>query len=127
VSEPRVETRLVANIDIAPTLYDLAGIPVPPEVDGLSLVPLLEGTDDWREELLLEKRDARPSQAIHTGRYVYIKTRKDRAELYDLTADPYQLTNLSGHPEYAEIEAALRERLEAAGAEIEETRIDELP
>ena len=40
-SRPRVETRLVANIDIAPTFYELAGLPIPPEVDGRSLVPLL--------------------------------------------------------------------------------------
>lgn len=127
VSEPRVEPRLVANIDIAPTIYDLAGIPIPPEVDGRSLVPLLEGTDDWREDLMLEKEDARRTQAIHTDQYVYIETRKDRAELYDLTSDPYQLTNLSGDPEYAEIEAALKERLDAMRAEIEEKRVGELP
>ena len=41
IKKPRVESRLVANIDIAPTIYELAGIPIPEEVDGLSLLTLL--------------------------------------------------------------------------------------
>ena len=49
-------TRLtgVALIDLAPTIYELAGIPIPSDVDGRSLIPLLRGTTEWRDALLLE-------------------------------------------------------------------------
>lgn len=54
IPEPRIENRLVGVIDLLPTIYDLAGIPVPRDVDGRSLLPLLRGTDNWRTEILLE-------------------------------------------------------------------------
>src|SRR5574341_1212190 len=54
VGGPLLEAKLVANIDIAPTIYELAGLPMPAEVDGRSLVPLLQGKPGWREELLIE-------------------------------------------------------------------------
>jgi N-acetylglucosamine-6-sulfatase len=50
----RTVEELVANIDIAPTIYQLAGVPMPAELDGLSLLPLLQGTSVWRDEVLLE-------------------------------------------------------------------------
>ncbi len=54
IAETRLEDRLVAVIDLAPTIYELAGIPIPSDVDGRSLVPLLRGTTEWRDALLLE-------------------------------------------------------------------------
>jgi N-acetylglucosamine-6-sulfatase len=126
VPEPRVESALVANIDIAPTIYDLAGIPIPRRVDGRSLVPLLRGEGGWRDSLLLEAWAKRSSyQAIHTGRYVYVDVGaglesgrdRDETELYDLADDPYQLENRSGDPAYADLEADLRQRLKRAQAE----------
>jgi arylsulfatase A-like enzyme len=126
VAKPRVETRLVANIDIAPTIYNLAKIPIPTEVDGLSLVPLLSHRSktnpsvSWREELLLEgwapppavKEGRAPYAAIHTGRYVYVETEGDRSELYDLRSDPHQLQNQVDHPAYARVVSDLKERLQ---------------
>jgi arylsulfatase A-like enzyme len=46
-------SQLVANIDLAPTFLDLAGVPVPSSMQGRSLVPLLEGKspDDWRSSV----------------------------------------------------------------------------
>src|SRR5207237_2540833 len=49
VAEPRLEDRLVAVIDLAPTIYELAGISIPSDVDGRSLVPLLRGSTEWRD------------------------------------------------------------------------------
>jgi arylsulfatase A-like enzyme len=126
VAKSRVETRLVANIDIAPTIYDLAGIPIPTEVDGRSLVPLLAGGSrtnpsvGWREELLLEgwappalvKAGRAPYAAVHTGRYVYVETQGDRSELYDLVSDPHQLQNQIDNPAYARIVSDLKPRLQ---------------
>jgi len=126
VAKPRVESRLVANIDIAPTIYDLARIPTPTEVDGRSLVPLLaDGSKSipsvgWREELLLEgwaapaavKEGRAPYAAVHTGRYVYVETEGDRSELYDLMSDPHQLQNRVDSPAYARVVSDLKPRLQ---------------
>ncbi|HEY4689659.1 MAG TPA: sulfatase-like hydrolase/transferase [Anaerolineae bacterium] len=103
-SQPRAESRLVANIDIAPTLYELAGLSIPPETDGRSLVPLLKQQDtDWRDSLLVEGWGYYPYAAIQTERYLYIETDGDISELYDSTSDPYQMQNQAGNPAYAAV------------------------
>lgn len=118
VPAPRTESRLVANIDIAPTIYQLAGIAIPADVDGLSLVPLLDGTGSWRQDLLLEVwpdpllgMPFPPTVAVRTDRYVYAESEGDRPELYDLQADPYQLENRASNPAHAAIVADMRQRL----------------
>jgi N-acetylglucosamine-6-sulfatase len=126
VPEPYQESRIVANIDIAPTIYELAGIPVPPDVDGLSLVSLLQGDDDWRDGLVIEgwpeeKHAAPPYMAYHTGQYVYVETEGDISELYDLETDPYQLENQIDNPAYADIIARLKERLAEERARVRPT------
>ena len=116
---------LAANIDIAPTILDLAGITVPENMamDGRSLVPVLQGTataDTWRDHLLLEgwPINAAPLgnspfyQAIYTERYVYVETEGDLSELYDLQADPFELQNLIDDPDYADVVASLKVKLE---------------
>jgi arylsulfatase A-like enzyme len=123
---PRVEAKLVANIDIAPTIYDLAGLPIPADVDGRSLVPLLDSAQaqstqalPWREELLLEgwfgpaavEMGWAPYAAIHTGRHVYVETEGDRSELYDLATDPHQQHNQAENPDYMSVVADLKARL----------------
>jgi len=112
-SRPRVETRLVANIDLAPTFYELVGRKLPPNVDGRSLVPLLQDQGEWRSELLIEAwPNEYPSYtAIHTGRYVYVETEGDRSELYDLVSDPFQLENQIDNPAVADIVSRLQARL----------------
>jgi arylsulfatase A-like enzyme len=126
VAKPRVDTRLVANIDIAPTIYDLARIPIPSEVAGRSLVPLLaDGSKtnpsvSWRQELLLEgwaqpalvKAGRAGYAAVHTGRYVYVETDGDRSELYDLMIDPHQLQNQVDNSAYARVVSDLKPRLQ---------------
>ncbi|MGH7771670.1 MAG: sulfatase family protein, partial [Candidatus Binatia bacterium] len=78
VPKGRVEGRLVANIDIAPTIYHLAGLPIPVDVDGNSLMALLEQRGAWRDELLIEAWPGKvPYEAVHTGRYIYIETKGD--------------------------------------------------
>jgi arylsulfatase A-like enzyme len=130
---PRNEDRLVAVTDLAPTICELAGIPIPEDVDGRSLVSLLKGSDQWRDALLLEGwprryyddedeevhekrklgREQRRAhyQAIRTAQYVYAETDLDTAELYDTVADPYQLTNLVNDPRHLELVRRLTERL----------------
>ena len=104
VPMPYIEEKPVSNIDIAPTLYDLARIPIPEEVDGVSLVPLLLAGDMHRAGVLIEGWPGRGHYAAyHVGDYVYAETGGDKSEFYDLEKDPYQLENAIDDPAYQDI------------------------
>ena len=109
----QTENRLIGVIDLAPTIYELANIPIPPGVDGHSLLPLMRGTKQWRDAILLEgwPRDDQRYEAIRTSDYVYVETAGDKAELYDLKRDPYQMDNLVDNPRYIDLVEELRYRL----------------
>lgn len=113
IQVPHIESRLVANIDIAPTIYEVAGIPLPTETDGRSLVSLMEERGAWREELLIEgwRRGDRYT-AIHTGDYIYVENQCCTAEFYDLWRDPYQTENAIDDPAYEATVADLKTRLD---------------
>ncbi|HKI54561.1 MAG TPA: sulfatase [Anaerolineales bacterium] len=106
------EEHVVANIDIAPTVLDLAGIPIPDSMDGLSLVSLLSGDMSWREGILLEGWPPRGTYSVvHTKRYVYAETVNQKSEFYDLQIDPYQMENLIDDPAYQALIEQHRELL----------------
>lgn len=89
---------LVANIDIAPTLVELAGGRVPSGVDGRSLVPILSGERDAvRSRVVIEAGNlANGYIGLRTERWSYIRWRRSgRRELYDLRRDPSQLRNVA--------------------------------
>ena len=111
---PHAEERAVANIDIAPTLYQLAGIPIPAKVDGESLAGLLQNKskENWREGILIEGWPGRGVYAAyHTGNYVYVETAGDKSEFYDLQKDPYQMDNAIDNPEYQPLIEQMRGKL----------------
>jgi N-acetylglucosamine-6-sulfatase len=113
--KPQVFDELVANIDIAPTIYELSGVTPPAGVNGKSLVPLLKGGKGGHHRLLIEDwRDSkirRPFDAVHTGRFVYVENKGDKDELYDLETDPYQLNNQIDSPGHAKRVADLKKDL----------------
>lgn len=114
VAKPYVdEEHLVANIDLAPTIYELAKVkPSGLVMDGESLVGLLNKTANWRDTLLIEGWPPRGYfSALHTGRYIYAETDGDRAEFYDLQTDPYELDNLADKPEQLELIKELQAKL----------------
>jgi N-acetylglucosamine-6-sulfatase len=115
IAAPHREDRLVANIDIAPTFLDLAGLPALARADGRSLVPLLRGPTTWRDDVLLQGWTddslGPPYQALRSGPYMYIENQGDNAELYDLEQDPYQLENQINNPAYTDLIAQLHQRL----------------
>ena len=113
----RVIAQPVALLDVAPTLLDLAGLPVPAEFQGRSLRGLLSGSDDgaWlAERALLSKPPTRGAARWRCGaarRSSCSRRATARAELYDLAADPGETRDLAAErPERA---AALRAELEA--------------
>lgn len=119
--QARVDQHLVLNIDLAPTIVDLLGLDVTPgcpdppfgecsgAFDGVSLAPLLEDpATQWRDALLLENRK---SCGVRTEGYVYRLYSTHEEELYDLSADPFETTNLMFEPSPDTLE--LRDQLYA--------------
>jgi|LauGreSuBDMM15SN_2_FD.fasta_scaffold11909_2 arylsulfatase A-like enzyme len=114
------DDRLAANIDVAPTILDLAGVPVPALMQGRSLVPLLRGEDvPWRDAVFLENlaKERRPMcDGLRTSEWKYIvhfEHQPVQEELYRLTTDPDELTNLAGQPDYEPVRTELNARLQA--------------
>ena len=99
--------QVVANIDIAPTILEAAGLKTPPSMDGRSFLPLAEGKPvGWRKSLLYEyywERNFPQTPTMHalrTDRYKYIHYYGiwDTDELYDIRHDPDELHNLIFDP-----------------------------
>ncbi len=114
-------SELVLNVDIAPTMLELAGLRTPAGLHGMSLLGLLRGrTRRWRESFLaeyfLEPNFPRtPSwQAVRTRRWKYIHYTELEGmdELYDLEADPYEMKNLIDEPAARKVLVELRRQLE---------------
>ncbi len=104
IPTPYTEDRLVSNIDIAPTLYELSETRMTTNMDGFSLLSLIEGTENWRTSLLLEAWPDRGAWvAVHTGQYIYIENEGYISEFYDLSIDPYEMENKINAPEYQTI------------------------
>ncbi len=98
-----VRRQMVLNIDLAPTLLALAGVPVPSEMDGHSLVPLLADPGiNGREHFLMEFWRYFPENTpayigVRTNRYKYIEFEQGRGPwLFDLAHDPGEHRNLYG-------------------------------
>ncbi|HLU69087.1 MAG TPA: sulfatase-like hydrolase/transferase, partial [Kofleriaceae bacterium] len=96
--EPRVVPGPVSPLDIMPTLIDLCGLEPPPgaSFEGESLVPQLFYRQDARQRIVFAETNApRPLRAAISDRYKLIYDIKQNVyELYDLTADPWEKTNL---------------------------------
>lgn len=133
--------RLVSNLDLFPTLLQLLGVEVDSHVQGRSFLPLLDGGEyEERTEIFgeLTYHDYYdPRRCVRTRTHKLIanfssapgamdpsQSWKRRCtpridpwlyhppiELYDLTADPVELTDVAGEPEYADVQADLLARL----------------
>lgn len=111
---------MVLNIDLCPTILDIAGLEIPPGVHGRSLKPLLGGkTEKWREDFLYEYfyevPFATPTiRAVRTDRWKYVEYPDSNypAELWDLQNDPHEMKNLIGDPSKAEVVSDMKNRLD---------------
>jgi arylsulfatase A-like enzyme len=97
-AKPRTIDELISNVDLAPTLMDLAGDTSAHHFRGRSLIPLIDETaTGWRSAALIEARSAIHYDAVRTERFKYIRWVSGAVELYDLEADPYELTNIAAY------------------------------
>lgn len=119
--QPRVDASLVANIDLAPTVAEWAGITAPDTVDGISMVPLLENPSaKWRDGILLEHWPTEEGvgsmipefYSIRTAEWKYTEYSTGEVELYDLVNDPFELQNVAGKKDYKDIQAELAGKLQ---------------
>ncbi len=113
----RIDTP-VCSIDVTPTLCALAGVDmaeVMPWTDGMSLVPLAQGTAR-SEPVLMEyaaEGSITPLVAIREGDWKYIRCAADPEQLFNLASDPQERQNLAADPAHAETLARLRAASEA--------------
>jgi len=118
----RLDTNLVANIDLAPTFAAWAGITPLGLVNGLNLLPLLSNpAAPWRTELLLEhlggSTTALRHSAIRTARNLYVEYQNGNKELYNLVKDPYELNNVATKAANAALITTLKAKLKVLKAQ----------
>ncbi|MEL6967528.1 MAG: choline-sulfatase [Pseudomonadota bacterium] len=110
----------VSTLDVFPTLLDLAGLPLPDDLDGASLLPLLDGTADetLTERPIISEYAAEGSIApmvmARDGAHKLTVCPADPDQLFDLEADPNEKTNIADDPAAADVLAAMKGKVEAS-------------
>ncbi len=135
---------LISSIDVAPTLLDATGSPLPETIQGRSFLPLLTGESHQTADCIFSEKNYHdcydPIRCVRTARHKYIRNFEPRPkiilaadikrssssremwpwadqprepeEIYDLQADPWEMTNLIGDPALASVRTELSERLD---------------
>lgn len=111
---------LVQNIDYAPTFLEAAGIKPPPDIQGDSLLPLLdEKNPDWRDTIYYHyyeqgEHNVPRHDGVRTSRYKLIHFYDDNDwDLYDLEKDPNEMRDVFDDPNYAEVRDMMMRRYRA--------------
>ena len=111
---------MALNVDFAPTFLDAARVPIPAEMQGRSLLPVLRGRtpSDWRTSMYYRyyhdpgDHNTRAHYGVRTRTHKLIYFwKKDQWELFDLVNDPQELHNLYGTPGQEKITASLKAEL----------------
>lgn len=113
---------MVSNLDFGETFLEAAGVAVPGEMQGRSLVPLLKGKtpDDWRKSLYYHYYEFPGAHSVHrhygvvTPRYklvYFYEPEMNYWELFDLEKDPKELKSVYGTEEYAKVQKELAAEL----------------
>ncbi|MCY1720655.1 sulfatase [Prolixibacteraceae bacterium Z1-6] len=113
-------SELTQNIDFAPTFLEMAGLPVPEEMQGRSFWPLMKGEEleePWRDALYYHYYEfpgfhsVRAHNGVKTDRYKLIHFyNEDRWEMFDLKKDPTEMKNIYGDVAYRTIQAMLHKK-----------------
>jgi arylsulfatase A-like enzyme len=113
-------TAMALNVDFAPTFLDAAGVSVPAEMQGRSLMPVFRGRTPagWRTSMYYRyyhdpgDHNTRAHYGVRTQTHKLIYYwKKDQWELFDLVNDPRELHNLYGEPGHEQITASLKAEL----------------
>lgn len=114
--------QMVTNLDIAPTFLELAGLPIPKQMQGLSMAPILKGETPktWRKDWLYEyyeypgSHNVPKNRGVRTDHYKFIHYYEppEEFEMYDLQQDPGELHNLYGDAAHAALARDLRRRID---------------
>lgn len=116
---------MVQNIDYAPTFLDLAGVEIPADMQGVSLVPLIKNSqepEEWRDYLYYHFHEypaehmVKRHYGVRDSRYklIHFYNDIDKWELYDLEKDPTEMHNIYGQPGTEEITRHMRQVLREA-------------
>jgi arylsulfatase A-like enzyme len=114
------EPDLAVNIDWTETFADAAGVTLPSDVEGFSLLPELRRGPPARTDFLTESYDSiwtpsspnmPPFCGVRSRDWLYVKYQTGEQQLYDERADPYELHNLVHDPAYADVLAARHARM----------------
>ena len=97
-------------IDLYPTVVEMVGLKPDSELEGRSLLPLVDGSDsDWSDHTVTTF--GRGNHAISTKRWRYIQYFDGSAELYDRSTDPHEWNNLIDQPQWQELVRELRRKV----------------
>ena len=125
------------NVDFAPTFLDFAGVEIPSDIQGTSLKPVLENEGktpaDWRKAAYYHYYEypAEHSVKRHYGirtqdfKLIHFYNDIDEWEMYDLKADPREMNNVFGKPEYAEKQKELMQLLQETQKQYKDNDPDE--
>ena len=102
----------VMNMDIFPTLCDLCNVPKPSTLEGSSLLPLMQGTDDGSTRYAISEhyRFGYVGRMIRTASWKYFFYTDNEEYLYDMQADPGEENNLIGNPAYRQLADDLKQK-----------------
>jgi arylsulfatase A-like enzyme len=124
IKEKSQTEMLTQNLDIAPTLLDVAGISIPGDMQGRSLRTLWQNGDaEWRDALYYHYYEkgfgATPHYGVRTDRYKLVRFYDvvDSWEFFDLQTDPTEMINLYTDKAYEETVAALKDKLDELQSE----------
>lgn len=131
-------TEMVQNIDYAPTFLELAGVEVPSDMQGKSMLPILKSTEpinSWRDGLYYHfyeypaEHAVKRHYGIRDGRYklVHFYNDIDVWELYDLETDPHEMNNIYGKPGTEKITSDLMRKLKNAQEEYDDPIREKYP
>ena len=124
-----VQKAMTINNDFMPTFLELAGAPVPGDVQGRSLVPLFKGEvpDNWRTSFYYRyyhdpgHHNTRAHLGVRTATHKLIHFwKKDQWEMYDLTSDPTEMKNLYNDPGQTGTVAKLKAELQQLKKEVDD-------
>ena len=114
-------TAMALNVDFAPTFLEAAGVRVPAELQGRSLLPVLRGKTpaDWRSSMYYRyyhdpgDHNTRAHYGVRTRTHKLIYFwKKDQWELFDIVNDPFELHNLYGQPGQEKLTETLKAELQ---------------